>query len=92
MPLFFCATRWVENKRVALRLIEIWPHVVKMVNFWKSLAKSKQPQGKSWENVSVAVDDEFMVAKLKFFSYICSLVEPYLTKYQTQTNGAIHVY
>ena len=30
-PLFFCATRWVENKRVAERLIEIWPNVVAVV-------------------------------------------------------------
>ena len=28
--------------------------------------------------------DDFIVAKLKFFSYMCSLVEPYLTKYQTK--------
>ena len=84
MPLFFCATRWVENKRVADRLIEIWPHVLKIVKFWLGLAKSKQPKGSSWENVSGAINDLFIVTKLKFFSYICSLVEPFLVKYQTQ--------
>ena len=26
-PLFFCATRWVEDKKVSDRLLEIWPHI-----------------------------------------------------------------
>ena len=84
-PLFFCATRWVENKRVAERLIDIWPNVVVVVKFWSGFCKSKQPKCKSFENVKQAMEeDPFIVAELKFFSFICSLVEPYLTKYQTQ--------
>ena len=84
-PLFFCATRWVENKKVAERLIEIWPNVVAVVKFWSSFCKSKQPKCKSFENVKLAVEeDQFIVAKLKFFSFICGFVEPYLKKFQTQ--------
>ena len=30
-PLFFCATRWVEDKPVADRLIEIWDNIVNIV-------------------------------------------------------------
>ena len=32
-PLFFCATRWVENKMVTDRLLEIWPNIQQMVKF-----------------------------------------------------------
>ena len=32
----------------------------------------------------MAVEDPLIIAKVTFFSYICSLVEPYLKKYQTQ--------
>ena len=56
-----------------------------MVKFWSGFCKSKQPKYKSFENVKQAVEeDPFIVAKLKFFSFICGLVEPYLRKYQTQ--------
>ena len=33
LPLFFCATRWVEDKKVAERLLEIWSHISKVVAF-----------------------------------------------------------
>ena len=38
-PLSFCATRWIEDRRVTYRLIEIWTQVVKIVDYWGSLAK-----------------------------------------------------
>ena len=42
-PLFFCATRWVEDTAVADRLIEIWESITKIVRNRKGLPKSKQP-------------------------------------------------
>ena len=29
-PLPFCATSWVENKKVADRAIFVWPHIVEI--------------------------------------------------------------
>ena len=81
-PLYFCATRWVENKLVTDSMIEVWPHLIKIVNFWDSLQKSKQPSCKSYENIH-GVRDPLMIAKLNFFSFICGHVEPYLKKFQT---------
>ena len=50
-PLKFCGHRWVENENVARRAREIWPKIMEIVEFWKSLPKSKQPgqenQGKT---------------------------------------------
>ena len=91
-PLFFCATRWVEDKKVSDRLLCIWPNIIKIVNFWKSLLKSKQPSSKSFQNVKTAVEDVLTPAKLSFFSYFASLFEPFLRKYQTQNPMLPYLY
>ena len=82
-PLFFCATRWVEDKGPADRLIEIWPNIAKIFQFWRTLPKKKQPSGKSYEAVKTAVEDPLTSAKLSFFSYVASILQPFLAKYQT---------
>ena len=46
-PLSFCGIRWVEDQNVAERLLEVWPNIIKIVAFWKSLPKSKQPSSKT---------------------------------------------
>ena len=35
--LFFCATRWVKDRKVAERLVKIWPHISKIVVFDRKL-------------------------------------------------------
>ena len=66
-PLFFCATRWVEDKPVADQLIEIWDNIVNIVRYWEKLPKSKQPSSKSFLEVS----------KLQFFSLVTGLFKPF---------------
>ena len=83
-PLFFCATRWVEDKAPADRLIEIWPNILKLFKFWLSLPKRKRPSGKSYDAVKLAVEDPLTTAKLNFFSYVASILQPFLKKYQCQ--------
>ena len=82
-PLFFCATRWIEDRKVADRLINLWKNVTKVVRFWEKLPKRKQPSCKSFLLVQSAVNDQFSVAKFQFFSFVVSLFEPFLTVYQT---------
>ena len=55
--LYYCATRKVENKLVAELMIEVWPNLIKLINFWTSLPKSKQPTCKSYGNVCDAMKD-----------------------------------
>ena len=84
-PKFFCATRWVENKCVADRLIEIWPNIKKLFQFW-STQKGPQPCQKTTKsiiNVKTALEDPLTEAKLEFFSFIASKMEPFLKKYPT---------
>ena len=82
-PLSFCATRWIEDRAVADRLIELWDNITKIMAYWEKLPKSKQPSSKSFFNVYKAVKDPLTVSKLQYFSYIASHFEPYLTLYQT---------
>ena len=82
-PLPFCATRWVEDKSVTDRLIEVWPGMKKIVAFWSHLPKSKQPSSKSYGVVLSAVEDELFITELGFFSYLASFFLPFLTLYQT---------
>ena len=81
-PLFFCASRWVEDTVVADRLIEIWDSIIKIVRYWEKLPKSKQPASKSFLKVQETVNDKFAVAKFQFFSFVGSLFIPFLKKYQ----------
>ena len=36
----FCQTRWVEDRPVADRALEVWPSVKKIIKFWEGLCKS----------------------------------------------------
>ena len=73
--------RWVENKKVADRLIELWDNIRQLTNFWDKLCKSKQPQSKSYKNTQETINDPSTLAKLKFLSFVSDIVEP-LKKYQ----------
>ena len=82
-PLFFCATRWVEDTVVADQLIEIWDSIIKIVRYWEKLPKSKQPASKSFFKVREVVNDKFAVTKFPFLSFVGRLFKLFLTKYQT---------
>ena len=69
--------RWVENKKAYDRLIELWPNIEAVIKFWNKLPKSNQPLSKSYMAVKCGVNDKLIIAKLSFFSFVTSLVEPY---------------
>ena len=71
---FVFIIRWVEDQQVASRLKEVWPNIKKIVGYWEKLPASKRPSSKSYSAVKKGVEDELLVA---------SLLQPYLTKYQT---------
>ena len=75
--------RWLENKKVADRLIELRDNIRQPSKFWDKFPKSKQPQSKSYENVQEVISGPFTLAKLKFFSFVSDIVEPFLKKYQS---------
>ena len=83
MYILVSAFRWVENKKVSDRLIEVWDNVKKMVAFWEGLPESKRPSSKSYLAVKDSVGNPLFLAKLQFFSFVSNIVEPFLKKYQT---------
>ena len=74
---------WVKNKQVAIRLLSLWPNIVKMVNNWASLRRWKRPSSKSYEDLLTAVNDNLIPARLQFLSFIASLSKPFLLKHQS---------
>ena len=89
IPLFL---RWVEDKKVADRLLEIWPSILKIGAFWEKLPKSRRPSSKSYLNLDAAVKDPFTPAKLNFFSFIAGLFQPFLLQYQTDNPMVPYLY
>ena len=69
----------MEDKAVAEKLIEIWPNLIKVFDFWNGLPKSRRPSSKSFENTKIGIEDPFTVVKLSFFSFVAGLLEPFLT-------------
>ena len=82
-PIKFASFRWVENKKVADQLIEIWHNIKKLVAHWEKLPKYKRPSSKSYANVKAAVEDPMTPAKLMFFSFVGGILQPILVKYQS---------
>ena len=90
-PFYYCATCWVENKLVAECMIEVWPNLIKLINFWTSLLNQSNLHVKATEMFDV-VKDPFMILKLMFFSFVCGLVEPYWKVFQSDCPMAPFIY
>ena len=73
----------VQNKELADRMIEILDNLLKLLEFWERLPKSKRPKSKSYKKVKCALVDPLLIVKLNFFSYAAGMVEPFLKKFQT---------
>ena len=63
--------RWVEDKPVAEKPLDLWTSLAKIVNHWGGLPKSKRPSSKSYANVLSAVNNVLTPAKLHFFQFCC---------------------
>ena len=64
-------------------MIVILHNLVKLLEFWERLPKSKFPKSKSYEKVKCALVDPLLIVKLNFFSYAAGMVEPFLKKFET---------
>ena len=68
-PLYFYAARWIEDKKVADRLLEVWENFLKSMNFLQSLSKSKRPSCKSYKHLKAATNDVLTILKLSFLIF-----------------------
>ena len=91
-PIKFASFRWVEGKKEADRLIEIWRNIKKLAAHWEKLPKYKRPSSKNYAQVKVAVEDPMTPAKLTFFSFVARVLQPILVKYQSDESMVPYIY
>ena len=81
--MFYLIYSWLEDLPVAERLLWIWNDLKKLIKFLESLLKSERPCCKSYNHLTNAVSDILMPAKLQVFCFIAGIMQPFLTKYQS---------
>ena len=81
MPLKFCKTRWVENRIVLERALEVLPDMAKYIKAVE-MKKFPDPKTKSFDVIKEAVHDPLTTAKMNFVLSVAKEVTPFLTKYQ----------
>ena len=91
-PIKFASFRWVEDRKGADRLIEIWHNIKNLVAHWEKLPKYKRPSSKSYAQVKAAVEDLITPAKLTFFSIVAEILQPILVKYQSDESMVPYIY
>ena len=81
IPSSFCGTRWIEDKRVAERLVDIWPNIVKYITETEKKPKKDISNTKHYNTVkSSALTDKLVIPKLKEF--MCCFIVSTLSKFQ----------
>ena len=82
-PLQFCGHRWLENKRVAERAVEMWPSLTTYITEILKKLKSQVLTSSSFSTVKSAVLNKLTTAKLEFFMSVTAAVGPYLQTFQS---------
>ena len=65
-PQQFCGHRWLEDKKVAERALEIWPNITAYVTETLKKPTSQIPTASSFATVRSAVQNHLTIAKLQF--------------------------
>ena len=85
-PLKFCATRWVEDEKVAQRAVEIWQNFEQYIAHLLKETKSKYETSASFTTVQKATKDPLLVAELEVFVYIAKILRAFLLECQTDAS------
>ena len=65
-PLPFCSHRWLKDKSVAERALQIWPQITAYISETLKKPKSQIPTSKTFSTVSSAPQDSLITAMLEF--------------------------
>ena len=82
-PLEFCGHRWLEDKRVAERALEIWPSLTTFITETLKKPKSQVPSSSSFSTVKSAVLNKLTIAKLEFFVSTAAMMRSFLQIFQS---------
>ena len=75
-PLKFCTTRWVENVKPAQGALDMYENIQNVKN-------SKLPNNFTVNSGKDAVDDILMPVKISFFQNVTSIIEPFVSFFQS---------
>ena len=75
--------RWIEDRPVAERALEVCGLCVKLIRRYESLSKSKRSKNKSYERLVSHYTDLLVPVKFQFFVFVATIFEPYLSLFQT---------
>lgn len=78
-PVQFCVIRWLENSKACDRAIIMVPKL----RIWVQNPATKLSGNKPFLIVKAAVMDPLILAKLHFFKFVSSIVEPFLRRFQS---------
>ena len=81
--LTFCDHRWIEDKKVAERALQIWPHIFTYICETLKKSKSQIPTSSSFSSLRSAVWDKLITAKLEIFVSVAAVLKPYLEIFQS---------
>ena len=85
----FCSQRWIENARVAEKAENVWEKYLQIIDFWKTLPKSKQPgQGKPgtnkiYDTLLKIASDLLLLVKLELFKEVVDHLNFFIVTFQT---------
>ena len=79
----FCGHRWLEDKRVTERAVEMWPSLTTYITEILKKPKSQVPTSSSFSTVKSAVLNKLTNAKQEFFMAIAAARRPYLQTFQS---------
>ena len=74
----FCRHRWIEDKKLLHRALDVWSNTAKYVNETLKKPKTKISGSHSFVTLRTAVQDGLIVVKLQFFSSTVTIMMPYL--------------
>ena len=85
----FCSQRWIENARVAERAENVWEKYLQIIDFWKTLPRSKQPgqdkpgANKIYDTLLKKASDLLLLVKLELFKEVVDLLNSFTVTLQT---------
>ena len=82
-PQQFCGHRWLEDKKIAERAVEIWPNITVFITETLKKPKNQIPTSASFATVRSAVQSHLTIAKLQFFISTAAIMKPYLQVFQS---------
>ena len=78
----FCDHRWIEDKKVAERALQIWPHIITYICETEKVRVKFPP---SFSTFRSAVQDKLITAKLEYFVSVAAVLKPYLEIFQSDS-------